>query len=436
MTMHRLGFYPFGLAQAFPVIADQVGTNLGTTFTPVINLPSSIAAGELLLAHIVIADRPDEKCLTWPDGWIALPQTAGSTTGIHSAFRRATGGETTVTPVYTNNGPARQCIAVAQRITGAHATIPPELIQLGDQVGSANPVDPPNNAPSWGSAKTLFVALVGAEGVRSVSTWPTNYTLNQFTYAPTQSTIASAARELQAASDDPSAYTLSSTTPTNPRTIAIPPAGITNGYPDITGCRTTTTGSGTSHVVNMPAGIVAGEMLLWFVAGGAAAPLALPTGWTALWPSHNNGSGSMSAAFYRIATGSESATYTLSTSPTSTRCVSHVFRISGSHASAAPEVAAAPVTGSSTIPNPPSLTPSWGSANTLWFNYVNRPVSFDSTLNPPIEYTHGCQVTEEGNASRVLGVVARRAQVASEDPTTWLTSSGAWTANTFAVRPA
>lgn len=439
MTMHRLGFYPFAaVAQAFPVIADQVTTNIsGTTLTPTINLPSGIVAGDLILAHLNCSNRPDEKCNIWPDGWIPLSHTNGGTAGIWSAYRRATGGETSVTLTVTNNGPARSYAGLAQRITGAHATIPPELIQTGAESASSATGDPPNNVPSWGSAKTLFIEMAGMQNTRTVSAYSTGYTLNQiaFSNTGTASTIISAARELQAASDDPGTFTINTAATMAVRTIAIPPAGLANGYPNIMACRTSrTTGSVvSSHVVDMPAGIVAGEMLLVFIA--TTLTLTAPAGWNTLWAPFNDGSNRWTAAYYRIATGSEAATYTWTTA-TTTRIVAHVYRVNGNHASAAPEAAASPVTGSSATPNPPSLTPSWGSAKTLWFNCVHKPVSFDSMCNPPIEYTHGCTAMDEGNATKVLGVAARRNEAASEDPTTWLTPSGAWIANTFAVRPA
>jgi hypothetical protein len=76
-------------------------------------------------------------------------------------------------------------------------------------------------------------------------------------------------------------------------------------------------GNGTSHDVNYPASISAGDILALAIAYVQEAPSGL-SGWTALRSTTLNGSGATGtiATYYKVATGSEGSTFNLTTSVT------------------------------------------------------------------------------------------------------------------------
>ncbi|RJP54311.1 MAG: hypothetical protein C4583_03030 [Anaerolineaceae bacterium] len=113
------------------------------------------------------------------------------------------------------------------RITGAHASAPPE--QLSVNVADPDPFDPPSLTPSWGALDTLWLAIISyRSALVTVSAFPANHPNSQAQYQHSGGTgtdggIAIAARNLNATSNDPDAYTVSATSNGRARTVAIRP---------------------------------------------------------------------------------------------------------------------------------------------------------------------------------------------------------------------
>jgi hypothetical protein len=86
--------------------------------------------------------------------------------------------------------------------------------------------------PSWGSADTLFISLLGintSSGSPTVSAYPTNYTGNNSNITEGSLSgvgVAWATRELAAATDDPGAWTLTAANAWSAQTVAIRPGLI------------------------------------------------------------------------------------------------------------------------------------------------------------------------------------------------------------------
>jgi hypothetical protein len=120
----------------------------------------------------------------------------------------------------------------------------------------------------------------------------------------------------------------------------------------------------TTHDVLVPASISAGDLLLLFVS--IDAPQAAPTisGWTNIL--YDNGAHGV-GVWYKFAAGGETAfTYTTSGSQQS---ANRTWRVTGAHASQAPEIGP----GQDGFRNTwgcDILTPSWGVDDTLWVAYV------------------------------------------------------------------
>lgn len=128
---------------------------------------------------------------------------------------------------------------------------------------------------------------------------------------------------------------------------------------------TNVNGNSTTHTLNLPSGIVSGSLVLIYntVSGGSATTQTI-SGWTKLFDHGGVGFPNF-AAWYRFCDGSEGSTVSVSLSAARTFSLGRALRLTGHHASQAPEVSTRS-TGSTASPDPPSLTPSWGSAANMW----------------------------------------------------------------------
>lgn len=189
----------------------------------------------------------------------------------------------------------------------------------------------------------------------------------------------------------------------------------------------------TSHVVTLPSGVGAGNLLLIFIATDVDDALTPPSGWTELSDLSVSSSAQCGVA-YRIADGSEGASATY-TSSASNIAVWIAYRLTGNHASTAPEVAQG-VNDSGANPNPPSLNPSnWGTEDTLWFAMAATPVNI-TVSSYPTNYTGGLNSATSAENGASVSVARRELNAASEDPGTFtLSTSSDHRAITLAVRP-
>jgi len=160
------------------------------------------------------------------------------------------------------------------------------------------------------------------------------------------------------------------------------------GFPQIAAVAVTQIlANATSHVVNLPAGIAPGQLLL-LISGLDGVPTISATGWTALTGASNTVA---VRGLWRIADGTEGSTVTV-TSSASEKAEYWVARITGAHASAAPEHTAA-ATGSAVanVIKPAALTPTWGAANTLWLDVAVWDLSSSAgilSVSQPIRYIY------------------------------------------------
>jgi hypothetical protein len=185
----------------------------------------------------------------------------------------------------------------------------------------------------------------------------------------------------------------------------------------------------TSHTVNLPASIEARDLLLVFFVADGNPTITFPAGWTQLFQDAN-GTAVVLGAWYRIADGTEGATITVTTSA-SEKSAHASYRISGYYG--VPEVETS-VFNTGTIPNPPSLTPSWGSAHCLWFG-VEGNDSNETVSDYPSGYTLTSNNYANSGDGCSLGVAGENVTAASEDPGMFtITGSQEYVTNTIAIR--
>lgn len=198
-----------------------------------------------------------------------------------------------------------------------------------------------------------------------------------------------------------------------------------------------TSANTTSHVLNLPSGCcTAGELIVMVLTTGFSSvfPATWPSGWTSRCQ--------VQVAFdvyvrTRVADGTEGATITVD-SGSSVASAHTSYRISGQHASTAPE-ADCSASGVSANPNPPLLNPTnWDAEDTLWFAVTGYESGTNSITAYPSSYTNGRDDTTTGGSDTVrTGSARRELNAASEDPGTFtLNVSNNWIAGTIAIRPA
>lgn len=178
-------------------------------------------------------------------------------------------------------------------------------------------------------------------------------------------------------------------------------------FPTVINQAVTANSSTTSHVLTMPASIVAGRLLLCFLLQNGQSSQGGFTGWTALFAGMNNSSTYL-RAYVKVAAGSDTATVTNTSAQNSSAVTYQVDSWSGVLANVAFATAA-------TVSDPPSLTPAGGSADYLWFAAA---ASFSGTATAaPTNYTNLQAFSASANP---LGGVAQRAlTAATENPGTF-----------------
>lgn len=204
------------------------------------------------------------------------------------------------------------------------------------------------------------------------------------------------------------------------------------------------TSAGTSHTVNLPASISAGDLLT--VNFGTSRNDAVAdwtgTGFTAVSGAAVAGSGGTTLDIaYRWADGSEGATITVSTGAVSTKSAHSSYRITGAENPATqPPEAGTGATGTTGSADPPSVAGTGGSKDYLFIAVgVNQQESSFSAF--PANYVNGIQAdtgtigTAATNCD--LGSAERQLTAASDDPGAFTYgTSGNWTAQTIVIHPA
>lgn len=199
---------------------------------------------------------------------------------------------------------------------------------------------------------------------------------------------------------------------------------------------------GTSHTVNLPASLVAGNLII-IVFGNFTSTITVSiSGYTQLATQTCTNGGTSNGRLtilYKTATGSEGSTVTATTAgaPGNTVSSHNSYQISGWIGT--PE--AATTNGNDSNPNPPSLTPTWGRTKTLWLATSNsdRSGATHTISTYPSGYSGGIQdsgVVAVANTSTTTGSAWIQTDAASVDPGTFaLSASVPWAVATIGIQP-
>lgn len=198
----------------------------------------------------------------------------------------------------------------------------------------------------------------------------------------------------------------------------------------------------TSHVVSLPASISAGDLLICFLGGDGSGSWALdvPAGWSTGYADENNSGGCNGSVRWKIADGAEGASVTF-TSSTSEQSAHRSLRITGAHATTPFTATGGGVAGSqgtSATPDPPSHTPSYGAADSLWIAFYAIDDARLATAYPT-SYTDNQHTSRSntGTGACGIGLATRNLNATSDDPAAFTVDvSDVWLAATIAIQPA
>lgn len=190
----------------------------------------------------------------------------------------------------------------------------------------------------------------------------------------------------------------------------------------------------TNHTVNLPAGILAGNLLIViFCHDDDAENVTFPEGWTKFFDTDQAAMGLTIA--WRKADGEEGASITVTTA--SSEKSAHIsYRITDAiDPTSQPPEASTGVTGENENPDPDSLTPTGGAKDYLWLT----PLGWDTGMAVeayPANYGNGERYSSGGAGNCSVAVARRELNAISENPGTFtIDESEEWVACTVAVHP-
>lgn len=186
--------------------------------------------------------------------------------------------------------------------------------------------------------------------------------------------------------------------------------------------------STTSHTVTLPSGVVDGDLLIVMFAPSFPEDITWPGGWVELYDVGMPGDPGAGAVAWKSAS-SEGADITV-TSADAVTAGWIVYRIDGWSGNA-PEAGTAVASSSAPDPDPPSLSPSWGAADTLWLVPLATdgstpsaaPSGFTNLLSETATNSDQHSAEDENNT-------------ATYDPGTYTNASDQHVVNTIAIEPA
>lgn len=195
-------------------------------------------------------------------------------------------------------------------------------------------------------------------------------------------------------------------------------------FPTVESVATSTNDFETSHTVNLPATIDAGDLLLMLWTNDGGDTPSTPTDWTSLYKVTESGSAVTFAAFAKSADGDEDGGTVTVTTGTGEDSAARVYRITGWGGTISTDIdVATSDEGLTDAADPPNVTAGWGSADNLWFIHLATSPS-DAVSSFPTNYTTNGASTGSGTASSDASVHAsyRTNAASSENPGTFTLS--------------
>lgn len=204
--------------------------------------------------------------------------------------------------------------------------------------------------------------------------------------------------------------------------------------PTVASVTPTASGDKTAHSLNLPATVLANELLIVFAAAddfGNDIPSTEAEGWSrvAAWASDAG-----CAIFVKKAVGNEGGTTLAVSTATNEYVASHAYRIQTWSGNLTDVVIGTLSTGTGGTATCPSLTSGFGAVPTLWIAFCGTS-TLQSLTAAPDGYTVIAQAGTSGTNSAQVKTAHIEKTVATESPGTFVHAGSApWCATTVAVR--
>lgn len=188
-----------------------------------VNLPATVNAGELLLIPVAVDAN---STLTWDQAtagtWTSLFNDAQTANRLQIYYKIADGTEDGKALAVTISA-AQQVVARCFRLSGVQGSI--SATGTGNR-GTATSFDPTAITASWGVANNFYLAIVGIDNAILITGGPTGYSTpnTRITSASGQAGLTTAYKSASGSSDDPSAFTSSTSIGYVCATVVVRPA--------------------------------------------------------------------------------------------------------------------------------------------------------------------------------------------------------------------
>jgi len=199
----------------------------------------------------------------------------------------------------------------------------------------------------------------------------------------------------------------------------------------------------TSHLVEMPATVDAGDLLLVLFSNDGGDTVTTPGGWTCVFSDEPEQGTVRLGAYIKVAVGDEDGTTVdFVTVGTGEIAASHIYRIEegtweGTTSGVEAAVDHVTVAGGPNVnPDPPSLTPTWGAEDNLWIACYGAD-DHDAVTVWPTDYTDTLWSALGDRGDCCVGSCRRERNGSPEDPDAFtIASAEEWSAATICIRPA
>jgi len=409
-----------------------------TAGTTNVNLPAGWAVGDVAIVFALRSN--DTSNIGTPSGWISNNNFIGnSSMSARLGYRVLQSGDTSTGTWSSATGIGVVIFTgtdTTQPINAAFTDIVINGLEANNTIST--------NAFSGGAGKAILLAITDSNtsGADSIST----ATFSNLTSALTDQRFGVAETTANSASAE--TYGLSDSSDWATVTVPLNPA--TPGYPQVMPNDTkdgTQTSNSTSWTLTYPTNIAAGDLLLAFVAtDGNPTVSSGSINWRR---ASGNGNACSIATGFRKCDGSETGNFTLTLSA-SEQGAWRIFRISAGtwedhfsqagtwDASSGDSLAfsAFGASGATSTPDPPSVSPGWGSLDILWFATIGVDTSRTISAYPSNMADRNTADVSGGSTGATLGLALSNTAASSLDPATFtISASDDWGADTVAVKP-
>lgn len=212
-------------------------------------------------------------------------------------------------------------------------------------------------------------------------------------------------------------------------------------FPSVRSSRTGTPTVGTSHTVQLPATVVAGDYLFVVFSSDGEITITWDNSsagtWTLGYTDQFNGAGGCTVAvYYKVANGTEDAV-NLSIGTSATESTSYYTAAIQDADGIAFGTSTDNSNTNTTTPDPPSLTHGWGAVDAMFWVVLTYDNGVASTVSSyPSSYANNQNDIGTGTGVAKTAVASRNLNAASDDPGTFTISNSRPTiVNTMAFKP-